>query len=121
MALRGGAANILWESGQMRRACSSPCGMCSEASFMTWCRTPRQTRNRPPVRPDHILEVLPHGLLITKVVVLFHQAVEQRFVRSMPHRLELDGWRSLNRPWIGVLSINIRAGGWRFVRGLGGV
>jgi hypothetical protein len=35
--------------------------------------------------------VLAHRLLIAQVMVMFHQAVEQWFVRSAPYLLELDG------------------------------
>ena len=53
-------------------------------------RTPRQTGHRPPLRPDQILQVLAHGLLIAQVVKLLHQAVEQRFVGRAPHELNLN-------------------------------
>jgi len=61
------------------------------AAQVTRRRTPCQTGHRPPLRPGHILEVLAHRLLIAQVMVMFHQAVEQWFVRRAPHLLELDG------------------------------
>jgi hypothetical protein len=35
--------------------------------------------------------VFAHRLFIAKVMVRFHQAVEQRLLRRAPHRLKLDG------------------------------
>jgi hypothetical protein len=60
------------------------------ATQVTRCRTPCQASDRPPLSPDQILELLADRLLIAQVMMLFHQAIEQRFVPGAPHLLKLD-------------------------------
>jgi len=57
---------------------------------MSRCRTPRQTRYRTTLRPTNILQVLADRLFIAEVVILFHQAIEQRLIGGAPYRLDLD-------------------------------
>ena len=47
-------------------------------------RTPRHTRDPPPLGPDQILEVLATAL-VTQVMMLFHQTMEKRLVGRSPH------------------------------------
>jgi hypothetical protein len=42
------------------------------------------------LRPHQILEVFAHRLLVAEIMMLLHQAVEQRLLRGAPHLLELD-------------------------------
>src|SRR5215472_1042366 len=60
------------------------------AAQMPRRRTPRHAGDRPSLRPRQILEMLAHRLFITEVVVMFDEAVEQRFVTSAAHLLDLD-------------------------------
>src|ERR1017187_5230180 len=53
-------------------------------------RTPGQTGNRPSLSPQNILEMLPHRLLRTEVVIVLHQAIEQRFVGRAPRGIDLN-------------------------------
>src|SRR5260370_34895964 len=70
--------------------CRAPTDIPIAAAQVTRCRTPRQAGDRTPLRPDQILELLADRLLIAQVMMLFHQAVEQRFVPRAPHLLKLD-------------------------------
>src|SRR6266851_946212 len=72
-------------------------------------RRPRHTSDGPPHRPHQILQVLAYRLLVAQVVILLHQAVEQRLFRRAPHQLELD------RPHLAQ-----RASGLRGVKRTGG-
>ena len=77
-------------------------GCCAAALYafqpMKRSRLPRcrgaelqaETGNRPSLRPQNILEMLPHRLLITEVVIVLHQAIEQRFVYRAPRGLDLN-------------------------------
>src|ERR1017187_5043108 len=60
-------------------------------------RTPSQTGNRPPLGPQKIFEMLAHRLLVAQVVVVLHQAVEQRLIGGAPHRLDLPRAQSRKR------------------------
>ncbi len=52
---------------------------------------PRHARNRAALRPRDILQVFSHRLFVTQIVMLFHQAVEQRLIPAAAHLSELDG------------------------------
>src|SRR5215471_19330013 len=69
----------------------APADVAVTAAQMPRGRTPRQTRYRTTLRPTDILQVLAHGLFITKVVILLHQAIEQRLIGGAPHWLDLNG------------------------------
>src|SRR3974390_1521288 len=71
--------------------CRAPANKPIPAAEMTRRRTPRQTSNRPRLHPRHILKMFAHRLLISEVVMLFHQAVEQRFFRRAPNFVDVDG------------------------------
>ena len=60
------------------------------AAQVTRCRTPCQTGDRTPLSPAQILKLLADRLLIAQVMMLFHQAIEQRFVPRAPHLLKLE-------------------------------
>ena len=60
------------------------------ARQMAHRRRPRQTSDRLPVRAYQILQVLAHRLFIAKVMILLHQAVEERLVRGASYGLNLD-------------------------------
>ena len=44
-------------------------------------RTPRQARDRAALRPHQILQVFAHRLLVTQIVMVLDQAIEQRLLR----------------------------------------
>ena len=46
------------------------------AAQVARCRTPRQTRDRPALRPHQILQVFAHRLLVTQIVMVLDQAIE---------------------------------------------
>ena len=71
--------------------------------------------------PHQILQVLAHRLLIAKIVMVLHQAVEQRLVGRPSDLLQLRsaGCRSSAQS-SGVVSISIGCGRSRRARGLGG-
>src|ERR1019366_2250023 len=52
---------------------------------------PRQTGDRPTLRPHQILQVLSHRLFVTQIMMLLHQAVKQRLVHATPHLHKLQG------------------------------
>ena len=68
----------------------APADIAVAAAQMARRRTPRQAGDRTALRPDQILQVLPDRLFIAEVMMLLHQAVEQRLVGRSPHLLELD-------------------------------
>ena len=51
---------------------------------------PRQARDRPALRPHQILQVLAHRLFVAQIVMLLHQAVEQRLIAAAPHLRKLQ-------------------------------
>src|SRR5450755_1697455 len=53
-------------------------------------RTPRQARDRLALGRYQILQVFTDRLLISKIVILLQQAVEQRLPRRAPHLLKLQ-------------------------------
>ena len=66
---------------------------------------PSQARNHLSARLYQILQVLAHRLLIAEIVILLHQAVEQRLFRRAPHlhkfKRSETAKRSANRTVIG--------------------
>src|SRR5580700_1923695 len=58
-------------------------------------RTPRHTGDGSGLAfiesPGQILQVLAHGLFIAQVMIMLHEAVEQRLVGGSPYLFELDG------------------------------
>src|SRR5664279_5250130 len=68
----------------------TPADVAVTAAQMSRCRTPRQTRYRTTLRPTNILQVLADRLFIAEVVILFHQAIEQRLIGGAAYRLDLD-------------------------------
>src|SRR5215831_18677290 len=68
----------------------APADIPVTAAQMSRCRTPRQTRYRATLRPTNILQVFAHRLFIAEVVMLLHQAVEQRLIGSASYLLELN-------------------------------
>ena len=76
----------------------APADIVVAAAQMTRRRTPRQTGNRPPVRPHQILQMFAHRLLIAKVMMLFHQTVEQRLISGSSYLLKLQRPRSPSLP-----------------------
>src|SRR6476646_6844877 len=60
------------------------------AAQMTRGRTPRHTGDGASLCPHQILQVFAHRLLIAKIVMLFHQAVKQRFVGRLSDLLRKD-------------------------------
>src|ERR1051325_1995269 len=68
----------------------APADIAVTAAQMSRCRTPRQTRYRTTLRPTNILQVFAHRLFIAEVVVLLHQAIEQRLIGSASYRLDLN-------------------------------
>jgi hypothetical protein len=54
-------------------------------------RTPRQACDGLSFRRYLILQVFTHRLLISQLVILLQQTVEQRLLRCAAHRLELQG------------------------------
>src|SRR5574337_12491 len=64
------------------------------AAQMPWRTRPRQARNRLAARFDQILQVLTYRLFVFQVVILLHQAVEQRLLPAAPHLYDLQ-WRNL--------------------------
>src|SRR6516164_10198227 len=67
-----------------------PADVAVTAAQMARRRTPRHAGDRSSVRPGQILQVLAYWLLIAKIVMMFHEAVEQRFIGGASHRLDLD-------------------------------
>jgi len=66
-----------------------------EAAQVTWRRTLRQTRKRPPRHPDHILEVLAQPVARSPGKALFNSLMEHHgFVGRALH----TGWISMG--WI---------------------
>ena len=70
--------------------CGIPTDVAVAASDVTRSRRPGQARNGPAFSPHQILELLSHRLLVAKIMMFLHQAVEQRLLRGAPHRLELE-------------------------------
>src|SRR5215510_13909721 len=68
----------------------APADVAVTAAQMARGRTPRHTRYRTSLCPTNILQVLADRLLIAEVVILLHQAVEQRLIRGASHRLDLN-------------------------------
>src|SRR4030095_10818565 len=60
------------------------------AAQMTRGRTPCHTGDRASLCPHQTLQVFAYRLLIAKIVMLFHQAVEQRFVGRLSNLLQKD-------------------------------
>src|SRR4051794_21464315 len=69
---------------------AAPANVAVPATQMAWCRTPGQTGDGASLGPGQIFQVLPDRLLVLQVVMLLHQAVEQRFVARSPHLLQHD-------------------------------
>src|ERR1051326_2949575 len=68
----------------------APADIAVTTAQMSRCRTPRQTRYRATLRPTNILQVLAHRLFIAEVMILLHQAIEQRLIGSASYLLELN-------------------------------
>ena len=73
-----------------RRASLVPADVTVARADMSRRAGPRHARNRPALRPHQILQVLAHRLFVAQVVMLLHQAVEQRLIRAAPHLHELQ-------------------------------
>src|ERR1039458_349724 len=84
-------ARIIGEETDVAPPCFCiPADETVAAAQVPRCRTPGQTGNRPSLSPQNILEMLPHRLLITKVVIVLHQAVEQRLAYCAPLGFDLN-------------------------------
>src|SRR5262249_59087791 len=59
------------------------------AAYMPRCARPCQTRDHLTAYLDQVFQPLAHWMLVTKIVVLFQQAVEQRLLLALPHLLVL--------------------------------
>src|ERR1700709_2675772 len=68
----------------------TPADVAIPTAQMTRRRTPRQTGDGAAFRPNEILQVLADGLLIRQIMMMLHQAVEQRFIGGAPYRLDLN-------------------------------
>src|SRR5579863_1667362 len=90
------------------------------AAQMAWRRTPGHTRDGPALRPHQILQVLADRLFVTEIMMLLHQAVEQRFVRRFSDLLQLERPNVSQRTLRGVISISIGCGRSRRTSGFGG-
>src|ERR1017187_8784314 len=71
-----------------------PSDITVAAAQMARGRTPRQTGDGPGLsftcRPHQILQVFAYRLFIPQVMMLFHQTVEQRFVRRFSDLLRSE-------------------------------
>src|SRR6266853_6939946 len=70
---------------------SAPADKAIAAAQVTGRRTPGQAGDRTPSRPHQVLQMFAHWLLVTQVMMLFDQAVEQRLIPCTPYRLDLEG------------------------------
>ena len=75
----------------------APADIAVAAAQMARRRTPCQARDRPPLRPYQILQMLANRLLVTEVMMLLHQAVEQRLVARSPDLLQFNGPQFVQR------------------------
>src|SRR5260370_41297754 len=78
-----------------------PADIAIPAAQMARRRTPRQARDRTALRPGPILGVFPNRLFVFQVVMMLHQAIEQRLVARARHLLLIDGEKMLTcaRAW----------------------
>src|SRR5580658_8816772 len=67
-----------------------PAYVAIAAAQMTRRRTPRHAGDGSCLRPHQILQMLAHGLLITQIVVMLNEAVEQRLVGCSSDLLKRD-------------------------------
>lgn len=73
-------------------------------------RAPSDTGNRPPLCPDHILEVLAYWAGVAQVVISLNEAVKYGFVLSSPDSIDIQ-WAKIfqahfNRRAVKVLDSN---------------
>src|ERR1700722_6602087 len=79
----------------------APAYITIAAAQMARRRTPRQTGDRPALRPHQIFEMLADRLLVGQVMMMFYQAVEQGFVGGLSNLLQRD-WADVaerSREW----------------------
>src|SRR3954447_5547740 len=69
----------------------APADVAIAAAQVAWRRTPCQTRNRPALRPYQIFQMLSNRLLVSQVMMMLHQTVEQRFIGRPSHLLQIEG------------------------------
>src|SRR6516162_2054107 len=60
------------------------------AAYMPRCARPCQTRDHLTACCDQVFQPLANWMSVTKIVVLFQQAVEQRLLFALPHLLDLQ-------------------------------
>src|SRR5215471_572612 len=68
----------------------TPADIAVAATQVARSRTPRQASNRTALRPTNVLQMLADRLFIAEVMVMLHQAVEQRLISGASHLLDRD-------------------------------
>ena len=85
-----GTACCKQRSGCCAAGFGRPADMAVAAAQMTRRRTPCHAGDGPALRPHQILQVFAHRLLIAQVMMLFHEAVEQRLFGCSSDLLQRD-------------------------------
>src|ERR1039458_3255811 len=97
-------ARVVSDEPDAVASCSSvPTDVAVAAAEVTGSRCPGQARDGTAFSPYQKLQALSNRLLVTKIVMLLHQAVEQRLLRAATHLLEFERLKFVQRIFDGTL------------------